>query len=91
MDVFDAEKISTHGGSLRVNACKRGAFPISENISKILKEKGLYTNPDLKNVEEKLKRIEKHAEKNKQDKRAIRERSRVFSHVRKIKKYNKLI
>lgn len=38
MDVFDAEKISTHGGSLRVFACKRGVFPISENISKILKE-----------------------------------------------------
>lgn len=63
----------------------------NKKISKILKEKGLYTNPDLKNVETKLQRIEEHAKKNKQDKRAIRERSRVFSQVRKIKKYNKLI
>ena len=38
MDVFDAEKIRTHGGSLRVFVCKRGEFPISENVSKILEE-----------------------------------------------------
>ena len=63
----------------------------NKKISQILKEKGLYTNPDLKNVEAKLQRIEEHAKKNKQDKRAIRERSRIFSQVRKIKKYNKLI
>jgi len=38
MDVFDAEKIRTHGGSLRVFVCKKGVFPISENIFRILKE-----------------------------------------------------
>ena len=38
MDVFDAEKITTHGGSLRVFSCKKGDFPISENVSKLLKE-----------------------------------------------------
>jgi len=63
----------------------------NKKISKILKEKNLYINPDLKNVESKLQRIEKHSKKNKQDKRAMRERSRIFSQVRKIKKYNKLI
>jgi len=39
----------------------------------------------------KLQRIEDHSQKNKQDKRAIRERSRIFSQIRKIKKYQKLI
>ncbi|MCW8965239.1 MAG: hypothetical protein OQK82_00920 [Candidatus Pacearchaeota archaeon] len=54
-------------------------------ISKMLGEK--YVNPDLKNVEEKLTRIKTHFEKNKQDKRAKREKDRVFSQLRKLKKY----
>lgn len=54
-------------------------------ISKILGDK--YVNPDLKNVEAKLERIKSHYETNKQDKRAKREKDRVFSHVRKLKKY----
>ena len=47
-----AEKI---GESLR----QQGTHPREYNkkISKILKEKGKYINPDLKNIEEKLKRI----------------------------------
>ena len=63
----------------------------SKKISHILKEKDLYTDPDLKNVETKLEKIETHSKNNKQDKRAIRERSRIFSQVRKLKKYRKLI
>jgi ribosomal protein S15P/S13E len=59
----------------------------NKKISKILKNK--YISPDLKNTEEKLKKIEQHLEKNKQDKKAKRERSRVFSQTRKIKKYLK--
>ena len=50
-----------------------------------------YVNPDLKNVEEKLEKIKVHYEKNKQDKKAKREKDRVFSQVRKIKKYLGLI
>ncbi len=61
-----------------------------KKISHILKEKGKYINPDLKNVEEKFHRIKDHFEKNKQDKRAKREKDRVFSQVRKIKIYQKL-
>jgi len=38
MDVFDAEIISTHGGSIRTYVCRKGQFPISENIQKILNE-----------------------------------------------------
>lgn len=59
----------------------------NKKISKILGEN--YINPDLKNTEAKLKKIESHLEKNKQDKKAKRERSRVFSQIRKIKKYLK--
>ncbi len=59
----------------------------NKKISQILKEKNLYKSPDLKNVEEKLEKIRKHYDKNKQDKRAMRERERVFSMLRKLKIY----
>jgi len=59
----------------------------NKKISQILKEKAKYTNPDLKNIEEKLERIKKHIEKNKQDKRAMREKDRIFAQLRKVKKY----
>ena len=77
-----AEKI---GEQLR----RRGIHPkeYGVKISKILQDKNLYVNPDLKNVEEKLKRISEHSEKNKQDKRAKRERVRVYAELRKLKKY----
>lgn len=59
-----------------------------KKISKILKEK--YVNPDLKNIEKKLEGIVKHYEKNKQDKRAMREKDRLFARFRKMKKYFKV-
>ena len=58
-----------------------------KTISQILKEKEKYVNPDLKNVEEKLEKIKTHYENNKQDKRSMREKDRVFSQVRNLKKY----
>jgi len=61
----------------------------SGKISKILGED--YQNPDLKNVESKLQKIKTHLAKNKQDKRAKREKDRVFSQLRKLKKYFGLI
>jgi len=57
----------------------------NKKISKILGNK--FINPDIKNVEEKLKRIKSHYEKNLQDKRAKREKDRIFSQLRKLKKY----
>jgi len=57
MDVFDAEKISTHGGSLRVYACKRGKFKISENVFKILEEEnnfGLHSKEIYESFGEKV-------------------------------------
>jgi ribosomal protein S15P/S13E len=80
-----AEKI---GENLRKQGIHSKEF--SKKISKILKDNNLYINPDLKNVEEKLERIKAHFQKNKQDKRAMREKDRVFAQVRRIKKYQKL-
>lgn len=78
-----AEKI---GEKLR----QEGIHPqdYDEKISKILKEKNIYEIPDVKNLQTKLEKIESHASKNKQDKRAIRERSRIFSRLRRLKKYH---
>jgi len=59
-----------------------------KKISKILGDK--YINPDLKNVESKLEKIKTHFKNNKQDKRAMREKDRVFAQLRKLKKYFKV-
>jgi len=59
-------------------------------ISKILKENDKYINPDLKNTEEKLEKIEKHVGSSKQDKRAMRERVRIAARLRKLRKYFKI-
>ena len=66
---------------------QQGIHPKEYNkkISKILGNKNI--NPDLKNVEEKLEKVKKHYEKNKQDKRAMREKDRIFAQLRKLKKY----
>lgn len=70
---------------------KEGTHPKEHGvkISRILKKNNLWTNPDLKNVSEKLERITKHYTKNKQDKRAMREKDRFFSHRRKLEIYYK--
>jgi ribosomal protein S15P/S13E len=77
-----SEKI---GGTLRKEGIHTKEH--SKKISFVLKEKNIYVIPELKNIEEKLERIKKHSEKYKQDKRAMREKNRVFSQVRKMKKY----
>lgn len=60
----------------------------NQKISKILKEKEIYVNPDLNNIEKKLTAIKSHYEKNKQDKKAMREKERIFSRLRTLKKYH---
>ena len=59
-----------------------------KKISQILKENNLYVNPDVKNVEIKLERVKNHYKENKQDKRAMREKDRIFAQLRKLKKYS---
>jgi len=68
---------------------KEGVHPKEHNkkISKVLKENNKYINPDLKNIEEKLNKIIKHYEKNKQDKKSMREKDRVFAQLRIAKAY----
>ena len=77
-----AEKI---GESLR----KEGIHPKEhgKKISSILIENGAYQSPDLKNIEEKLKKVVRHHEKNKNDKRAMREVVRVSAQLRRLRKY----
>ena len=59
-----------------------------KKISKILGKD--YINPDIKNLSTKLERLKKHSEKSKQDKKAMREKDRVFAQLRKLKKYFKI-
>jgi hypothetical protein len=59
-------------------------------ISRILKAKSLYQIPDIKNIQAKLERVATHREKNLQDKRAMRERERIISLLRKQKQYHKI-
>lgn len=78
-----AEKI---GESLRHEGIHPSEY--DKKISRVLKEKDTYKSHDLKNIEEKLRRIELHLEKNKQDKKALREKTRIFAQLRKLKKYH---
>lgn len=75
-----AEKI---GEALR----KEGIHPVefSKKISKILGSK--YTSPDMKNIQEKLSKLEEHVKKNKGDKRARRDKERAFAKLRRLRKY----
>jgi len=80
-----SEKI---GESLR----REGIHPQEYNkkISEILKEKGKYVIPEIKNTEEKLGKVTKHFERHKQDKKSMRDRDRIYSQLRRIKKYFKV-
>lgn len=79
---FTSEKIGEELRKQDIHPKEHG-----KKISKILKEKQIYENPDLKNVESKLNRVVLHYEKNKQDKRAMREKDRIFAKLRKLKIY----
>lgn len=59
-----------------------------KKISEIMGDK--YSPPDLLNIHNKLEKIKKHIEKNKQDKRAIREKDRIYSQLRNLKRYFKV-
>lgn len=56
-------------------------------ISAILKKNKVYEDPDLKNLGEKLEKIQAHLQKNKQDKKAVREKDRIYAKTRKLKNY----
>ena len=68
---------------------KEGIHPkeYKKKISKILKDKGKYINADLENVEKKLKNLENHYKRNRQDKNALKQREKIFARVRKLRNY----
>lgn len=76
-----AEKIGEHLRSQKIHPKEH------KKISRILKEKGNYVNPDIKNLEEKLQKIKIHLQKNKQDKKTIRESVRIAAKIRRLKKH----
>ncbi len=57
----------------------------NKKISKILGNK--YKNPDFENISNKLERIKKHVETNHGDKRAVREKGRIFAQLKRLKEY----
>ncbi|VVB82078.1 30S ribosomal protein S15 [uncultured archaeon] len=75
-----SEKI---GEALRKEGIHSKEF--GKKISKILGSK--YSNPDVKNIEEKLGKLIKHFEKNHGDKRAMREKERTAAKLGRLKKY----
>ncbi len=57
LEIFRCEKIPTHGGSIRVFACKKGTFQIDESVSKTLdieEKKGLLNGTLLSNFRDKV-------------------------------------
>lgn len=56
-----------------------------KKISQILGSR--YSNPDMKNIQQKLEKMEKHVSKNKGDKKAVREKERISAKLRRLKKY----
>ena len=56
-----------------------------KKISQILGAK--YSNPDAKNLQQKLEKLEKHVTKNKSDKRAKRDKEKISAKLRRLKKY----
>ncbi len=69
------------------NLRKQGIHPqeFKKKISQVLGSK--YISPDMKNIGEKLDKIEKHYGKNKKDKRAMRDKEKVSARLRRLKKY----
>ncbi len=80
--VLTSEKI---GEALRKEGIHSKEF--KKKISKILGSK--YVNPDLENIQEKLEKIKKHFEKNKKDRRAMRDKDKIAARLRRLKEYLK--
>jgi ribosomal protein S15P/S13E len=68
---------------------KEGIHPSEHGIkiSKILRKHGLYSSPDLKNIQTKLDNLDKHFQTNKQDKKAKKDREKIYGNFRKLKGY----
>ncbi len=60
MDVFDIERIPTHSGSIRVFACKRGAYTISDSVTALLREEEAFGLHELNTYHEFAKKVREH-------------------------------
>ena len=60
MDVFDVEQIPEHGGSIRVFACKKGAYKISDSVTDLLWEEGAFGLNDLNTYKDFAKKVKSH-------------------------------
>jgi len=60
MEIFDAERISTHSGSIRVFACRKGAYPISSSVSVLLEEESKGGLSSFATYEEFARKAEEH-------------------------------
>ena len=78
MDVFDVERKSTHAGSIRVYACKKGAHPISNSVR------------DLCNLEDKsgLSNLDTYLNF---EKRVLQHKSKLLNLLSTLKSQNKRI
>lgn len=60
MEIIDAERITTHGGSIRVYAAKKGAHQIAPSVSSLMVEEvkaGLYQTKTFLDYAQKVKHI----------------------------------
>ena len=81
-----SEKI---GAELRDSYGIPSAKLYNKKIGKILKENNMYKDSSLENLQKKRKLIEKHLEKNNQDKKARRALMILAARISKLEKYKK--
>lgn len=67
MEVFDAQRIDTHGGSIRIFASNNGKFPMSSSIKQLLKNEDELQLTSL----ETLKNFARNVQENKQKLREL--------------------
>ena len=44
LEIFDVEKIDTHGGSIRVFACNKNTYSIKNSVNKMIENEKKYIN-----------------------------------------------
>lgn len=60
---------------------------LGKKIARVLRAKNIEVSDEIKDIENKIKKIEEHISKNQQDKRAKRELVTNLAKLKKLKKY----
>ena len=63
MDVFHAERIPTHGGSIRILVCKKGTYPVSSSVKSLLEEEKKSNLNSRENFDNFRKRVNNNRKK----------------------------